>query len=116
MSDEGQPKDHVPPAEEQPESGTTDIETNVKSRSTWLRLVFMLVVFAMYAVSRVIVIAVVVLQFIWVLFTGDTNRNLAGLGQSLATYTYEIIRYLSFNTEERPYPFDLEWPPGVESD
>jgi hypothetical protein len=34
------------------------------------------------------------------------------LGQALATYTYQIIRYLTFNTEERPFPFDSDWPAG----
>jgi hypothetical protein len=85
---------------------------NVKSRSTWLRLFFMIVVALLYGVSRAVVGAVVVLQFFYVLFTGETNQRLAQLGQSLATYTYQIIRYLTFNTEERPFPFDADWPKG----
>jgi len=116
MPEQEPPKDHVPPPEEPLRDDRNDIETNVKSRSTWLRLVFMIVVFALYAVSRVIVFAVVILQFLYVLFSGSTNPKLAGLGQSLAAYTYQIIRYLTFNSDDKPYPFDLEWPPGVESD
>jgi Flp pilus assembly protein TadB len=95
-------------ADEQAQS--THIEENVKSRSTWLRLFFMIVVALLYAISRVVVGAVVVLQFFWVLFTGATNKQLEQLGQSLATYTYQIIRYLTFNTDERPFPFDADWP------
>jgi len=57
-----------------------------------------------------------VLQFFWVLFTGGTNENLNILGQSLATYTYQVIRYLVFNTEERPFPFDASWPSGPPAD
>ncbi|MGB5259977.1 MAG: DUF4389 domain-containing protein [Gammaproteobacteria bacterium] len=30
----------------------------------------------------------------------------------MATYTYQIINYLTFNTEDRPFPFDLDWPAG----
>jgi len=52
------------------------------------------------------------LQSFWVLFTGETNKLLEKFGQSLAAYTYQIIRYLTFNTEERPFPFDLDWPSG----
>ena len=70
----------------------------------------MLIVALLYALSRVVVGVVVFLQFFWVLFTGETNKQLEQLGQSLATYTYQIIRYLTFNTEERPFPFDLVWP------
>jgi len=116
MADEEHPKDHAPAPEEAPPQGPPDIEQNVKSRSTWLRLVFMIVVFALYAVSRVIVFAVVVLQFLWVLFTGDTNKSLSGLGESLATYTYQIIRYLTFNSNDKPFPFELDWPTGSPGD
>jgi hypothetical protein len=68
------------------------------------------VVVILYSVSRVVVSVVVLLQFFWVLLSGETNKPLEKFGQSLATYTYQIIRYLTFNTEERPFPFDLDWP------
>ncbi len=83
---------------------------NVKKQSIWLRLFFMLVISFLYGISRVVTGAVVIIQFFWVLFTGEVNENIQQFGQRLATYTYQIIRYLTFNTEERPFPFDLEWP------
>lgn len=117
MTTEEQPRDHVPAEEsEETESRSSDFETNVKQRSTWLRLFFMIVFFALYAVSRLVIAAVVALQFFWVLFTGETKEPLRELGQSLATYTYQIIRYLTFNTEEKPFPFDADWPPGSPED
>jgi hypothetical protein len=102
-----------------PESGTPEDHEqnhsfmgNVKSRPTWLRLFFMLVVILLYGVSRIVTGAVVVLQFFWVLFTGTANNQLRQLGQSLATYTYQIILYLTFNSDQRPFPFDSDWPNG----
>lgn len=89
-----------------------ELTRNVKSRTTWWRLFFMIVVVILYGVSRIVVGAVVVLQFFWVLFTGETNKKLEELGQSLATYTYQVVLYLTFNTEERPFPFDTDWPTG----
>ena len=91
--------------------GTRPVEENIKERSTWLRLFFMLVVFILSGVASMVTGAVVLLQFFWVLFSGETNKQLEGLGQSLATYLYQIVRYLTFNTEERPFPF-AEWPAG----
>ena len=88
------------------------VKENLKRGSTWLRLFFMFVVVILYTVSRVVVSVVVLLQFFWVLLTGETNKPLENFGQSLATYTYQIIRYLTYNTEERPFPFDLDWPAG----
>jgi len=87
-----------------------EISENIKSKSIWMRLVFMLIVALLYSVSRVVVTAVIVFQFFWVLFTGENNAKLQNFGVSLADYTYQIILYLTFNTEERPFPFDLEWP------
>ena len=107
MSQEETPPDQQS-TDEQAQS--THFDENVKSRSTWLRLFFMIVVILLLAISRVVVGAVVVLQFFWVLFTGATNQHLEQLGQSLATYTYQIIRYLTFNTDKRPFPFDTDWP------
>lgn len=107
MEDNLPPRDHVTDASDVEDDS---LEHNVKSRSTWLRLFFMCVMVLLYGVSRVVVAAIVLIQFFTLLFKGTTNEPLKELGQSLATYTYQILRYLTFNTEERPYPFDLEWP------
>lgn len=115
MTDEEQPRDHVPAdSDTDPYADssvpTRDLEENLKSRDTWLRLLFMIVLAFIYGLSRIVVAAVIVLQFFWVLFTGETNARLKGLGHSLATYTYQLVLYLTFNTDERPFPFDQDWP------
>ena len=91
--------------------GETSLEENLKTPSTWLRLLFMILFLALWGISRVVVLAVVVLQFFWVLIGGKTNARLAVFGQSLATYAYQIVMYLTFNTEEQPFPFS-DWPAG----
>jgi hypothetical protein len=85
-------------------------EEHLKSRSTWLRLLFMVVMIVLYAVSRLIVTIVVLLLFLHVLFTGEANARLKDFGHSLAVWTYQVVSYLTFNTEVRPFPFDAEWP------
>jgi hypothetical protein len=92
------------------------LEQNLKRRSTWVRLLFMIAFVAIYMVTRIVFGAVVVFQFLWFLFTAETNKQLTQLGQSLATYTYQIMRYLSFNSEDKPFPFNAEWPTGSPDD
>ena len=109
------PRDHARPGEDAYDdpydsTGRGEIEENLKSRSTWLRLLFMIVLAFIYGISRIVVGAVVVLQFLVVLFTGETNERLRAFGRSLSTYTYQVLLYLTYNTEERPFPFDLDWP------
>jgi len=113
MSDNGPPPDHVVEDEPRPQDESSDarLEDNIKSRSTWLRLLFMILFIALWSISRILVLAVVILQFFWVLFTGETNQRLLALGGSLATYSYQIIAYLTYNTETQPFPFS-DWPEG----
>lgn len=87
------------------------LEQNLKQRSTWRRLLFMLLFLFLWGVSRVVTAAVVLIQFLWVLFTGQTNEQLLKLGQGLATYSYQIVLYLTFNSDQRPFPF-TDWPEG----
>jgi len=101
------PRDHATPDIDDEDR---DFEDHVKSRSTWTRFLFMLVFIALYALSRLVVFAAVVLQFLCVLFTGQTNAKLTVLGHSLAIYTAEIIDFLTYNTDVKPFPFDQEWP------
>lgn len=107
--------EEMPPSGSKPAEGQYEgrtIMNHLKSKSIWLRLFFMIVMVLLYSISRVVISAVVALQFFWVLFTGETNKRLGRFGQALATYTYQIILYLTFNTEERPFPFDSDWPTG----
>lgn len=101
-----EPRDHV--SNDDDRDG--DVEDNIKSKSTWMRLLYIVIFCILYGVSRLVVLVVVALQFFWLLFTGQINERLSAAGQSLATYTYQLVRYLTFNTDERPFPFDDDWP------
>jgi hypothetical protein len=86
------------------------IEENLKSRATWTRLLFMVICSLMLSLASFVGSFVVVLGFLWVLFTGEVNRQIREVGQSIASYVYEIILYLTFNADERPFPLGGEWP------
>ena len=86
------------------------IETNLKSGCTWLRALFMVIYCVLVSLAGLVGSVIVVLGFCWVLFTGRVNDDLKAVGQSLAGYIYEIVRYLTFNTQEKPFPFGNRWP------
>ena len=96
--------------EQAPPGDGARIEDNVKSRSTWMRFVYMLACGLLYFVTRFVIFVVVVLQFLWLLLTGEANARLAAAGQTLATYTYQLVSYLTFASDTRPFPFDEDWP------
>ena len=90
------------------------ILNNLKSGQTWLRGIFMLLFVLIYSVTEVIVFLVVLLQFLFVLFTGQQNTRLRDFGEGLSIFIYQIMSYWTYNSEERPFPF-AQWPGGDET-
>jgi len=89
-----------------------ELKQNIKERKTWLRGLYMLLFLVFYSVAKVIIFAVIAFQFLLTLFTGKTNDRLVKLGLSLSTYIYQILTFLTFNSNEHPYPFGV-WPEGA---
>lgn len=92
--------------EEKPSS--KQLEENLKSRPTWVRFLFMAVFAIAFYLAAIVGTFVVVIGFLFRLFTGETNEKLRDAGQVLATYVYDIARYLTYNTDTRPFPFDSD--------
>ena len=62
-----------------------------------------------YSLAEVLLTAVVVFQFLATLFTGETNARLRLFGLSLAAFIYQIASFVTFNSDEKPFPFG-PWP------
>lgn len=90
------------------------IKENLTQQSSWMRGLYMLLLTLFYSVAEVVLFAVALLQFFFTLFTGQTNPRLLKLGQSIATYVYQIVQYLTFNSDYLSYPFGA-WPKGEPS-
>jgi len=76
---------------------------------TWLRGLFMLLFIIVYGVLRFLVLAVTIFQFGSLLFTGRINELVLDFGESLSIYTYQVTSYLTYNSDEKPFPFHA-WP------
>lgn len=88
---------------------------NEKTENIWMRGAFILLFGFIYSVAEVVMIAVVALQFVFILFTQNKNPKVLAFGADLSEYLYQIFRYLTFNTDNRPFPF-TEWPKGKTED
>jgi len=86
-----------------------EVLDHVKDRNVWMRVLFMLLYAAVYYVAVIVLSAVIIAQFLFVVVTGRKNGRLLGLGAQLSAFIYQIITYLTYNTDERPYPF-RDWP------
>lgn len=86
-----------------------ELKENLRKRQTWLRGLYMVLFILAFHVAEFVLGAVVLLQFLFTLFTGNTNLRLLQFGQNLSEYVYQILRFLTFNTEDMPFPFS-DWP------
>jgi len=87
-------------------------KSSLSERSTWIRLVYMILFGIVFNVTEVVAGVVVLVQFLSKLFTGKVNARLQAFGHSLGAYFHEIICFLTFHTEDMPYPF-AHWPSGA---
>ena len=78
-------------------------------QAVFVRALFMILFVIIYYVVEWLVVAVAVFQFVIVLITGKQNGNLTEFGEGLSRFIYQIARFLTFNTEDKPFPFS-EWP------
>jgi hypothetical protein len=85
------------------------VKDNIINIATWTRGMYMLLCTIFYCVAELVLFALVIIQFLFKLFTGATNPRLLKLGQGLAIYIYQIVQFLNFNSEHHPYPFS-GWP------
>ena len=91
------------------ETNNANLKENVSRRSIWIRLVYMIVMGIAYGVAEIVAFAVVVFQFLASLFTGKHNERLARFGRNLGRYFQQITLFMTFATEEKPFPFG-QWP------
>ncbi len=87
----------------------SQIMENLSKGQTWLRGLYMLLFVMIYSVTEILVAAVVVLQFFFVLLSGKQNTRLREFGNSLSIFIYQIMSYWTYNSEEKPFPF-AAWP------
>lgn len=82
-----------------------DIRSNLRRRDTWVRGLFILLFAAIYSVAEIVLAALVVFQFGHLLLSARRNANALRFGASLSRYLYEVLRYVTFNLDDRPWPF-----------
>ncbi len=88
----------------------TQVSTShLKDKSTWMRLLFMALFAFAYGVAEFVVTAVVIVQILIRLLTGSVNERLLVFGRQLSHYLYQLLLYLTFNSEVKPFPFS-PWP------
>jgi len=85
------------------------IKEHAKDVDVWIRGLFILVFGVLFYVLFWIISLLVLFQFITKVITSKLNEQLMQFSNGLTLYAFQILNYMTFQSEERPFPFS-PWP------
>lgn len=88
-------------------------QTNVKDKSTWMRLIYIVIFAIAFNIAELLIAIITVVQFFSVLFTKAPNTRLKQFGGDLGVYIRDVVRFLTYQTDQMPYPVS-DWQHEVE--
>ena len=84
------------------------LKQNLRDGSQWMRIVYMLLFWIVLYFALMVTGAIIFIQVLFALITGTDNKNLRKFSAGLANYINQIILFLTYNEERKPFPF-AEW-------
>ena len=88
----------------------TDIPRRFRDIHNWTRLGLMLVYFlVVFEIALLLVGLSMLFQFFYRLIQGEDAERLQSFTQDLNAFIYSALQYVTFNTDEKPFPF-CDWP------
>ena len=89
-----------------------DLVENVRELSGWVRVLFVIFfIVVLHLIIGPLIVLLALVQALFLIFTTKANENLAGFGALLVTYVAQILNFITFNSESRPFPFS-DFPGG----
>ena len=82
------------------------IVDNLRKPAVWIRIVFM-VAFAvvLYLIIAPVILVVIMAQILFVFIAGSPNSNLRDFSIALVEYIFQILKFLIYATDNKPFPF-----------
>lgn len=80
-------------------------------RNIWLRGLLMILMGLAYQLTATLLAFIAIIQFVLTLLNDAPNLRLMAFGRSLGRYQSQIASFVSFATEQPPFPFS-DWPTG----
>ena len=88
-------------------------ETTVSRKDILIRLLYTVLYLFVFEIIKLIIQIIVLFQYIYLFITLRHNERLRHFSNKLCTYTYDLMRYLTLNKNQRPFPFN-DFPPAME--
>jgi hypothetical protein len=91
---------------------TEELEKTPKkssNRAYWIKGLYIVLFLVIGYLVGFVTFFVVIFQFIFNFIMKEPNVHIQNFGQSISVYLYDITRFITFNSEELPFPFK-PWP------
>ena len=82
-----------------------EVKRNLLSADQWIRMLLMACYLVVAWVIGIVLVVVMVAQTLVVLITAELNLNLQRFGAITSAYLYQVVMYLVYGTDEKPFPF-----------
>ena len=80
-------------------------EGTVPRLKVLLRLLYSILFLLVFEILRLIVQVTVLGEYVYLLIMGNPSPQLKKFGGWVSDYTFRVLRYLTLNENERPFPF-----------
>jgi hypothetical protein len=78
-------------------------------RNLLVRVLLMLLMAVAFHLAAWVLVCVAIVQIVFSIAADASNERLRGFGQALGQYLGQIAAFVSFGTEQLPFPFS-DWP------
>jgi hypothetical protein len=83
--------------------------STLSNPAVWMRGLFMLLLLFAFGIAHGLLWVAAIVQFLWLLFSGEPNAALAQFGRSLSRWLADTGRFLVCASEVKPFPW-TSWP------
>jgi hypothetical protein len=94
---------------EQMEQNSSGAQRGMRDRNLLVRLLYMLLMAFILQFCGTLLFILAIVQFVIVVIDELPNARLATFGRHLGSYVKQIVEFLTFASEEVPFPFS-DWP------
>lgn len=87
----------------------SDIPGHPEQRSLWVRVLLMILMAMAFHLAATLLGVLALVQLLLSIIASGPNERLQHFGRGLGQYLRQITEFLSFASEEAPFPFS-DWP------
>ncbi len=75
-----------------------------------IKIFYLILFYLIYRITDLVLLLILLVQTILNIFSGEPSDSIKLFGKSLGLYLQQISEFLSYASDEKPYPFS-DWPP-----